>query len=73
MVRRVIAVALWAYLGWYLAAVLAATFGLSPAAGPFGGLLVGAFALVDWRRRRFPSAGRETVAGPLPDSSQRIS
>jgi hypothetical protein len=49
MFRRVIATALWAYFGWYLAGLLAVSFGLPQAIGPLGGIAMAAVAGVDWR------------------------
>jgi hypothetical protein len=57
MARRVIALALWAYFGWYLTAMLAMAFGLPTQAAPIGGLLMGTLALVDWRRWRRQEMG----------------
>jgi hypothetical protein len=56
--RRFIAFALWAYVGWYLTSMIAAAAGLPPELGPIGGAAIGAFALVDWRgRMRSPDRG----------------
>ena len=51
MARRMVALALWAYFGWFLAATLAREAGLPLDYAALGGVAMGAFALVDWRRR----------------------
>jgi hypothetical protein len=56
MLRRMIALALWAYFGWYLGSIIAAFTGTPTIIGPALGALVAAVALVDWRRARV--AGR---------------
>jgi hypothetical protein len=56
MFRRVLATALWAYFGWYLAAHLAAVTGVPSSLAVIGGVAMGALALVDFpgRLRRTP-------------------
>ena len=50
MTRRIIATALWAYFGWFLAATVLSVLGLPTAISPVGGILMAGVALVDWRR-----------------------
>ena len=50
MTRRIIATALWAYFGWFLAATVLSLLGLSTAISPLGGILMAGVALIDWRR-----------------------
>ena len=47
--RRYIALALWAYFGWYAAAHVLSAAGGPTALAPLGGLLMGAIALRDLR------------------------
>jgi hypothetical protein len=61
--RRLIACALWAYFGWYLTAMLAASAGLPTELGPVGGAAIGVFALIDWRGRQ-RSSSRGLVIAP---------
>jgi hypothetical protein len=49
MTRRIVAIALWGYFGWYLASLAAVGIGLPPAIGPVGGIIMAAVAAVDWR------------------------
>jgi hypothetical protein len=52
MLRRTIALVLWAYFAWYLVAMVANATGLTPALGPLAGLAMAVFAAYDWRRPR---------------------
>jgi hypothetical protein len=49
MLRRITAIGLWAYFGWYLAAHVAALAALPLELAPVGGMLMATVALVDWR------------------------
>jgi hypothetical protein len=65
MARRIAALLLWAYFGWFLTATIASLASLPVAVGPIGGLVMAAFALVDWRAggvRRPRSSQRLTVS-----------
>lgn len=62
MLRRMTALALWAYFAWYLGALIADATGLSPLVGPVAAAATGAFALYDWHRPRMsrqPSLKKE--------------
>lgn len=59
------AVGLWAYFGWYLAAHATALLGVPPSLAPLGGLLMAVIALYDWRRL---ADGRQGRVRPLPSS-----
>lgn len=61
MLRRSIALALWAYFAWYLGAMVSSATGLPPLIGPLGGLAMAAFALYDWRRPRHTSRDTRTA------------
>jgi hypothetical protein len=50
MARRMIALAMWAYLGWYVASFLTVWMELPASLAPAGGVVMAALALVDWRR-----------------------
>ena len=50
MTRRIIAVTLWAYFGWFMAATVLSLLGLPTAISPLGGILMAGVALIDWRR-----------------------
>jgi hypothetical protein len=60
MLRRTLAIALWAYFGWYLGSLVATFTGMPTAIGPATGVMVAAIALVDWRR---PRLVRQQAAG----------
>lgn len=64
MIRRIVAVALWAYAAWYLAALLALAFGGPDVAGPIAAALVVAVDVVGGLRasRVRRGAPRATVA-----------
>jgi len=49
MLRRMVALGLWAYFGWYLAGLLSVSLGLPQLIGPIGGIAMAAAATVDWR------------------------
>jgi hypothetical protein len=49
MTRRIVAIALWGYFGWYLASLAAVGIGLPQVIGPIGGLIIATVAAVDWR------------------------
>jgi len=55
--RQIVSAALWAYFGWYLAAHLTSVFGLPNEIAPVGGLLMLAFAMVNWRWFRDRQSG----------------
>ena len=67
MTRRIVATALWAYFGWFLAATLASAGLLPAAAAPIGGIVVAAIALYDWRHLR--AAPPKNAADSLGASS----
>jgi hypothetical protein len=50
MKRRILAVFLWFYAWWYAGAIIAVTFGLSPALGPIIGAAAAVLFVVDPRR-----------------------
>jgi hypothetical protein len=52
MLRRTIALILWAYFAWYLGALVANAAGLPSVIGPMAALAMAAFAVYDWRRPR---------------------
>lgn len=60
MTRRILAVALWAFFGWYLGALAAATTGLPSDWAPLAGLLMAVVALVDWRHGRFVRSAHQS-------------
>jgi hypothetical protein len=60
MARRAIAIALWAYFGWYLASYAAAYAHLPGWLAPVGGVLMATVALHDWRGAFARRAHRET-------------
>jgi hypothetical protein len=64
MLRRVVAVALWAYFGWYLAAHIGTVTPLPIELAPAGGLIMVGIAVVDWRR--LLSAPRRQVEQSIP-------
>lgn len=57
MLERIVAGALWAIFGWYLAAHLASLTGVSLELAPIGALVMAVIAFVDWRSliRRAPT------------------
>lgn len=55
MARRLVALALWAYFGWFFTATLAGPAGLWTDFALLGGVLMGVIALVDWRSRLLPA------------------
>ena len=59
--RRLIALFLWAYFGWYAAALLFDALAWNESFAPIGAVLMGAVALYDWRpRRTSPALGSAT-------------
>jgi hypothetical protein len=52
MLRRTVALTLWVYFAWYLAAMLGTVVPLPAIAAPVAAIAMGGFALVDWRRIR---------------------
>lgn len=67
MVRRSIALALWAYFGWYLGVMVAHAAGLPSWVGPVAAVTMAAVALVDWRRLRAGQRGNR-MEGLQPGS-----
>ena len=63
MLRRLVALTLWAYFGWYLASYLAAVAGVASSFAIIGGVAMGAVALVDFRRVRRTGEIAEANAG----------
>ena len=69
--RRLIALFLWAYFGWYAAALLFDALGWNASFAPIGAVLMGAVALYDWRPlRTSPAFGS---AADRRRESQRMS
>ena len=62
MTRRIIATALWAYFGWFLAATVLSVLGLPTAISPVGGILMAGVALIDWRRVAQPKQVDDRVS-----------
>jgi membrane protein required for beta-lactamase induction len=61
MIRRLFALALWAYFSWYLAAMIA-TFWDGPAvAGPIAATLTALVGIAGWLRSTRRHASRLTV------------
>ncbi|MFN2418212.1 MAG: hypothetical protein ABR593_04720 [Candidatus Limnocylindria bacterium] len=58
MTKRIVAVGLWAYFGWYLAAHVTALLGSPASLAPLGGVLMVVIALYDWRRLAYGRQGR---------------
>ena len=52
MIRRSLALALWAYFAWYLAATLASIIGAPSVAGPTAALLTLGVGAIGWARAR---------------------
>ena len=50
MKKRILAAFLWFYAGWYVGAILAEAFGVSPLLGPVIGTAAAALIAVDPRR-----------------------
>ncbi len=71
MLRRVVATALWAYFGWYLAGHLLSITGMPMDIAPLGGVLVGCVAQYDWHALMRRASG-ELTPEPL-SRSQRTS
>lgn len=66
MIRRIVAVALWAYFAWYLAALIALSFDGPEIAGPIAAALVVVLDIVGGLRasRARRPASRAAVAEP---------
>ena len=65
MARRILATVLWAYFGWYAAALAITFIGLPTTMAPVGAVIVAGIVLVDWRATaRRPSAAPVTDAVP---------
>lgn len=58
MLRRIVALGLWAYFAWYLAAMIASYIGATHVAGPVAAVLTLAVGIVGWAR----TASRVTPA-----------
>jgi hypothetical protein len=72
MKKRILAVFLWFYAGWYCGAILASFFGISPMLGPIIGAAAAALIAGDPRgiiwNRRAPAAGlQEAPAAGLEE------
>lgn len=52
MIRRLVALTLWAYFSWYLAALLAAAVSAPAIAGPIAALLTVFLGATGWMRAR---------------------
>lgn len=50
MIRRLVALALWTYFSWYLAAMVATLLDGPAAAGPIAAVITAIVGIVGWRR-----------------------
>ena len=63
MLRRTLATVLWAYFGWYAAALALTFMGLPTTVAPAGAVVAAGIALVDWR-----AMARRPTASPATDA-----
>lgn len=66
MIRRLVALALWAYFAWYLAAMVATVIGASSLAGPTAAVLTIAAGALSWARAQRAARPPQRTAEPQP-------
>ena len=67
MKKRVVAVVLWFYTGWYAGAFIATILGVSPVIGPIIGATAAALIGLDPRGIIWPRSSAPAVSAPMPE------